>query len=369
MTALSADFNRAHAGLLGPMQPVPVDDGAVIYVGSLVALKTDGTAVPAADTSGYKVVGVSQDALDNTAGLVGQLGSAPARYVRVQGGIWSFIVAGSPVAGAAVFVTDDNTLTTTPTNVPCGECWEPDPESTSRWFVLLRANALPLPGATQADSIVTLTDSTGDSGTHNDTLADGSTIGAALTDNSTGSAGDTIAAGAGVSTVTIPLTSLATGLSTAAIDLLTTYTPGYAFKLLSFDFVTTIAGTGAGASQTFNLEIGTTNVTGGSLNVTLASTDTIGKVTAGTAITAANTGTAADTLSIEMAASGTVFTAGSGYFVVKIQNMDTANAVASLAAKINTLRTDNLVQNQNDSDLAQKVMEIIAALDTAGVTA
>lgn len=161
----------------------------------------------------------------------------------------------------------------------------------------------------------------------------------AFTDNTTGTASDTLAAGVGVSTITIPLTSLATGLSTSAIDLLTGYVPGYAFKLLSFDFVTTIAGTGAGASQTFNLEIGATDVTGGVLNVTLASTDTIGEVTAGSAITANNVGTAASAISIEMAASGTVFTAGSGYFVIKIQNMDTANAVASLAEHINDLIT------------------------------
>jgi hypothetical protein len=161
----------------------------------------------------------------------------------------------------------------------------------------------------------------------------------AFTDNTGGTASDTLAAGVGISTLTIPLTSLATGLSTLAIDLLTGYVPGYAFKLLSFDFVTTIAGTGAGASQTFNLEIGSTDVTGGVLNVTLASTDTIGEVTAGTAITAANTGTAASAISIEMAAGGTVFTAGSGYFVIKIQNMDTANAVASLAEHIDDLIT------------------------------
>lgn len=122
-------------------------------------------------------------------------------------------------------------------------------------------------------------------------------------------------------TLTIPLTSLATGLSTSAIDLLTNYTVGYKFRVLKFDFVTTVAGTGTSASQVFNLEIGTTNVTGGVLTVTLASTDTIGEVTAGTAITAANSGSATDTLSIEMAASGTVFTAGAGYFVIEIQEL------------------------------------------------
>ena len=118
-----------------------------------------------------------------------------------------------------------------------------------------------------------------------------------------------------------PLTSLATGLSTSAIDLLTGFTPGHAFKLVSFAFVTTVAGTGTSASQTFNLEIGSTNVTGGSLNLLLADTDTIGKIKTATAITAANIGTATDTISLEMAASGTVFTAGAGYFTITLQNL------------------------------------------------
>jgi hypothetical protein len=114
----------------------------------------------------------------------------------------------------------------------------------------------------------------------------------------------------------------------------------------------------------FNLEIGTTDVgtVPSTLTATEASTSAKGERTAGTAISGANTGTASDAISIETAGSGTAFSAGSGYFVVKVQNMDTADAVASLAAKVNTLRTDNIVQNQNDSDLAQKVIEIAAAI-------
>lgn len=119
-----------------------------------------------------------------------------------------------------------------------------------------------------------------------------------------------------------PLTRLATDLSTAAIDLLTNFTPGHRFKLVKWAFVTTTAGTGTSASQVFNLEIGTTNTTGGVLTLLLANTDTIGKITAATAITALNEGAATDTISIEMAASGTVFTAGAGYFVITIQNLD-----------------------------------------------
>lgn len=151
-------------------------------------------------------------------------------------------------------------------------------------------------------------------------------------------ASDTVAAGVGISTLVHPLTSLATGLGVLAIDLLTNYVPGYRFKIIKCDWVTTVAGTGAGATQTFNMEIGVTNVTH-TLTVTLASTATIGAVTAGVPnpIVAANVGTATDTFSIEMAAGGTVFTAGAGYFLVEIANLDTQDAIASLSDHVNDI--------------------------------
>jgi hypothetical protein len=158
---------------------------------------------------------------------------------------------------------------------------------------------------------------------------------AALTDSTTGVAGATLAATVGIQTIAIP--QALASMTTAAADLMTAYTPGYAFQLLSLEFVTTTLGTGASASQVINLEIGTTNVTGGVLTLLLADTDTLGKKKAATAITAANTGTAADTISIEVAASGTEFTAGAGYFLLKLRNMDTVNAIASLAAKVNLI--------------------------------
>lgn len=130
-----------------------------------------------------------------------------------------------------------------------------------------------------------------------------------------------VAAPGGYHTYTHPLTSLATGLSTSAIDILTGYTPGFPFRIVDFTFTTTVAGTGSSASQVFNLEIGSTDVTGGVLTLTLASQATIGTVTSATAITALNEGTETDTISIEMAASGTVFTAGAGYFTITLQNL------------------------------------------------
>ena len=165
---------------------------------------------------------------------------------------------------------------------------------------------------------------------------------AALTDSSGGAASATLAATAGVSQVAFPVgdMSIATGAgfgATTAGDVVTDYVPGYKFKLLALDFVTgSLVGAGASASAPCNLEIGSTNVTGGVCTVTLASTNTIGELTAGLAITAANTGSATDAFSIEKATS-VVFTAGEGTFVVTIQNMDVADSIASLADQVSGL--------------------------------
>lgn len=179
----------------------------------------------------------------------------------------------------------------------------------------------------------------------------------ALVNSTGGTPSMTLAAGAGVTTLSIPIQLAA--MTTAAADLITNYTPGYAFKVLSVSFVTTTLGTGAAASQTLNLEIGTTNLTGGVVNVTLASTDTLGEITAGTAVTAANVGTAADTISLEVAAGGTVFTAGAGVLLVKIQNMDTANAIASLAAQF----------AGTADETSARVLQVDANVDTVGTWA
>lgn len=160
---------------------------------------------------------------------------------------------------------------------------------------------------------------------------------AALTDNTGGTPGAALAVGVGESLVTFPLTSLATDLGTGAVTALNGYKPGFNFEILQFDFVNTIPGTGAGATQTFNLSITGTGVTGGSVNPTLASTGTYGNITAGSTITGTNTGGVTDTLEIALAAGGTVFTAGAGYFVMRIKNMDTANALASLNTSVNSL--------------------------------
>lgn len=160
---------------------------------------------------------------------------------------------------------------------------------------------------------------------------------AALTDSTGGSiSGSTLAATAGITTLSIPIQLAA--MTTSAADLLTDYTPGYKFKILSVDFVTTTIGAGAGASQTINLEIGSTNLSGGVINPTLTGTNTLGKTTSGTSVTANNTGSASDTISVEVAASGTVFSAGAGIILIRIQNMDVQDNAAKTAELVNELR-------------------------------
>lgn len=158
------------------------------------------------------------------------------------------------------------------------------------------------------------------------------TLPTALTDNSTGAASNTIAAGVGIQTLAfyVEATALANG------DVLTDYVPGYAFKILKFDARCAVPVTTGAKAATLNLEIGSTNLTGGV--IALAGTYAQGAAQAGSAVTGNNTGASTDSISIE-ASSVTTFIEGAFWLLIEIQNMDSANAVASLADHVNDLIT------------------------------
>jgi len=107
-------------------------------------------------------------------------------------------------------------------------------------------------------------------------------------------------------------------------DVLTGYVPGFNGKVLSLDFNVIAPVTTASKRADFNLEIGTTDVTGGVVSVTSAAATPQGTVIAGSAVTAANEFTATDALSLE-AASVTAHAEGSGWLLLKLQNLDTLN--------------------------------------------
>jgi|GEM_PF-906902 len=105
---------------------------------------------------------------------------------------------------------------------------------------------------------------------------------------------------------------------TSAGDVLTNFTPGFAGKIVGLDFAVTVPVTTASKAVTLNAEIGTTNLTGGTVALTSANCTPLGAVVAGAAVTAANVFTASDTISIE-AASVTAFAEGEGVLYIKMR--------------------------------------------------
>lgn len=99
---------------------------------------------------------------------------------------------------------------------------------------------------------------------------------------------------------------------TGAGDVVTNITPGFHGRLKDWEFIVTQPVTTAAKAATLNVEIGTTDATGGTIALTSANCTPLGaKVAKGSAFTAGNSFKATDTLSIE-AASVTAFAEGAG---------------------------------------------------------
>lgn len=158
-----------------------------------------------------------------------------------------------------------------------------------------------------------------------------------LTDSTTGTASNTLAAGVGKYLLSVPV-NLAT---VADGDVLTSLPIPHKFKILSVDAYCTQEVTTAAKATTLNVEIDTTDLTGGAVALTSANLATLGVKVAGSAVTAANTGAADAVISIE-AASTTAFAEGQVMVVIGIQNMDTADAFASLVDEQAKAAADDL---------------------------
>lgn len=112
--------------------------------------------------------------------------------------------------------------------------------------------------------------------------------------------------------------SLPVSLDTVtAADVVTSLRPGVYGYITNMQWVTDVAPS-AGDAATFNLEIGTTNVTGGVIILDSAAAGVKGTVVQGTRITANNRLTPASALSIE-AADVTDYATGSGQLIITIQ--------------------------------------------------
>jgi len=100
-------------------------------------------------------------------------------------------------------------------------------------------------------------------------------------------------------------------------DILTQFTPGFPGQIVKVSFAVTDPVTTADKAATLNLEINSTDVSGGVLSLTSASCGTLGAVVNATAITGNNVFDADDAISIE--ASGvTAFAEGEGVLLIVI---------------------------------------------------
>ena len=117
-----------------------------------------------------------------------------------------------------------------------------------------------------------------------------------------------------VQLLTIPVTLA----GVTAADVLTNFTPGFAGRIIDWKFAVTTAVTTAAKAATLNLEVGTTNVTGGTIALTSANCTPLGAVVAkGSAFTAGTSFSATDTISVE-AATVTAFVEGEGVLIIKL---------------------------------------------------
>jgi predicted RecA/RadA family phage recombinase len=243
----------------GDLISLVVKANTTIYKGSLVTSDAAGYAIPAANTAGTFFMGVAAE--HGTAG----------QTIRVyRKGIFNFVAANMAITdiGSRVYVGDSATVTKTVGNgIYVGKIMAVD-SATSVWVSLESGEAL---SAIYVRSILT---------------------------------------------IPIKLAKLANG------DIVTTYTPGFAGVIEKVSFVVTDPATTADKAATLNLEIGTTNLTGGVITLSSAAGGnalTLGKVVDGTAITAANVFGAADTISVE-ASSVTAFAEGEGALLIVIKN-------------------------------------------------
>ncbi len=108
----------------------------------------------------------------------------------------------------------------------------------------------------------------------------------------------------------------------AAGDVATNFTPGFDGSIVNLYTITTVVASTGGKAATLNVEIGAVNLVAGTIALTTVSCNTLGKVTAGSAISGSNRFNATDTISIE-AASVTQFSEGRVVLLVEYEGKST----------------------------------------------
>lgn len=111
--AATADYNAPERD--GNVLSIPVAAATHLYAGPLVARDANGRAVAAADTAGLRVIGRSEEEVDNSAGAAG------AVSILVKRGVFRYNNSATQAVtqaylGQLVYVEDDTTVAISTTN-------------------------------------------------------------------------------------------------------------------------------------------------------------------------------------------------------------------------------------------------------------
>ena len=130
--ALTADRNtRRREGVLATYK---VAASTTIYAGALVCINSSGYAVPAADTSGFKFVGVATEQVDNSSGSDGD-----KNVVVQRKGTFAFTKDTPAITdiGVSFYVKDDGEVQTAASatnDVLVGVCVDIDTGTGEVWL-------------------------------------------------------------------------------------------------------------------------------------------------------------------------------------------------------------------------------------------
>jgi hypothetical protein len=107
MSAATANIDTPERS--GSILNLPIAASTRIYAGTLVAVDSNGRAVPAADTAGLRVIGRAEEEVDNSTGAAGALTVSVKRGTFKFGNSTGDAVDANDL-GKIAFVEDDNTV-------------------------------------------------------------------------------------------------------------------------------------------------------------------------------------------------------------------------------------------------------------------
>ncbi len=275
-----------------------VDGGSVIYNGALVALNSAGYLVPGSTATTLLAVGRANETVDNTDGGDG------AVRCNVEVGVFRWdntSVATETAIGTLAYIIDDQAVST-------------NASGKSIAGVIMAVDSVGIWVDTRLEAAI---DNTVITAYISDVASTSNGQGASLVGvedagsyfaNATveGALIETMTKTRSVISVPIPAYS-----AIANSGVLMRLTPGYVGRILGMHVQATTAVTAGSKLATLTPKIATVAVTGGVVSMTSAGQNAIGAVQNGTTVTAANTFTAIQEITVE-ASSVTAFTEGAG---------------------------------------------------------